>query len=170
MWKPIDQAPVGDEMFVAQAFLDDYVSKPYCVSQTEIGVFTGWDIFTAPTHFIPIPQYNPTKLEFPKSSSELPLLIGKVIQFTDEIIKSECDFDSGMKARVISAKVKSCGHDEFFELTLDQTEFATDNEKFMIANFTDGEVMLTWKETNSYKMIVTWLFDFNESSFTILGC
>lgn len=63
MWRPIEEAPVGKEMFVAigvttgNAFTNGrpYTTDAWCVWQQDKGEFRRWPHYWAPTHFMPIP-------------------------------------------------------------------------------------------------------------------
>lgn len=62
-WKPISEAPVGREMFVAKGFAvcnghtggKPYATDPWCVWQESPGEFTRWPHHFPPTHFMPLP-------------------------------------------------------------------------------------------------------------------
>ena len=62
MWKDIDSAPVGMEMFVVKAFgasigtISTYTSDPYCVWQTSEGTFERWPHKFKPTHWLELPS------------------------------------------------------------------------------------------------------------------
>ena len=63
MWKSIDSAPIGMDMFVVKAFdVNDghtggqaYTSDPWCVWQEKEGEFSRWPHRFKPTHWIELP-------------------------------------------------------------------------------------------------------------------
>lgn len=62
IWLPIEDAPVGREMFVVKAIdvtgfsSGKYTSDPYCVWQEKKGEFVRWPHPFAPTHFMKLPK------------------------------------------------------------------------------------------------------------------
>ena len=68
-WQPIDTAPATRQpfsMFVVVAIDADtgyhgapYTSDPYCVWREVDGSFARWPHPFPPTHWLPLPDYNP---------------------------------------------------------------------------------------------------------------
>ena len=55
-WRPIVEAPIGKNMFVAISITDQYISDPWCVWQQRDGDYSRWPHKFKPTHFMPLPQ------------------------------------------------------------------------------------------------------------------
>ena len=71
-WRPIETAPKGRDpwsMFVVIAMniipyqsSVPYTSDPYCVWRQADGTFARWPHYFEPTHWCPLPDYNPKNL------------------------------------------------------------------------------------------------------------
>lgn len=87
---------------------------------------------------------------YPKTDNDVSALVGKVIQFNDQVEKSEIDFDRGMKARVVGYAITDPG--EVFKLDLDFSEFEESNKLLMQSNYYDknSKPTLKWCETAYY--------------------
>lgn len=115
-------------------------------------------------------------MSYPKTHSDLPSLVGKVICFTKLIeTETESDFDEGMMARVIgyTAHTDDDG-EEWFNLDVDFSEFENYNRVFMKPNYWDGmgSATLTWEEAGLYpknKKSTEYLHYGNEL-FEVMDC
>ena len=80
-------------------------------------------------------------------------LVGKVVEFKDEVRFSESDFSPKQRARVEDVRVEYANEDEsILVLQLDFSEFAGYNKKFAEYNYYDrrGQPVLAWHETPYY--------------------
>jgi hypothetical protein len=82
-------------------------------------------------------------------------IVHKVIEFTEEGLKSHEDYntlayDPGIQARVLDTQED----DEFTTIELDMTEFVKHNSKQMLPNWVDrsGQRILKWNETQFYPL------------------
>lgn len=108
-------------------------------------------------------------MSYPRNYLEVDALKGKVICFNKEVEKTEVDFDSGMKARVIGVRDVD---DDVFVLDLDFSEFEESNKKLMANNYYDsnGHPTLKWCETSYYPKDCKCkdYFCFEDNSFDVL--
>ena len=74
---------------------------------------------------------------------------GTTIVFLAAIEDEECDFDAGMQAKIVYAKVLP---DNVLELALDFSEFEDFNKLLMLPNYYDdnGDPTLRWCDTKTY--------------------
>jgi hypothetical protein len=86
---------------------------------------------------------------YPTNEKNLKELIGKVIEFNDEVEYTEIDFDSKMRAKVISAEMTD---EDVFKLELDFSEYEEYNKEHMKSNYWDKnhQPTLKWCETRYY--------------------
>lgn len=85
-----------------------------------------------------------------KNESYWNSLVGKVIEFTKEVEKTECDPDEGMRGKVLSIDL-DFRHD-VLAVKIDYSQFVDFNKKLAKANYYDKDEnpTKTWFETNFY--------------------
>jgi len=92
-------------------------------------------------------------MEYPTNYTELVPLMGSVIEFTDEVYKTELFPDVKMRGRIVDFGLELPGtDDEHFYVVIDMSEFVEYNRRFMRANFYDDRrnPTQTWEESGLY--------------------